>query len=141
MSGDILRGLSVAYVDDMVRTGDKKFKELAKQTAQKFDMADDDVPPCTFTGFRLEKGPDGNLALHQDEYIKKLPMLNAESIFSDFSSIRQKFAWLSQSRPDVLFEVSQLSQIWLRFNFSFLNKKMCIFSQARGCSANILVND
>lgn len=38
-------------------------------------------------------------------------LLSPDATFSDFASIRMQLAWLSHTRPDVMFEVSQLTQV------------------------------
>ena len=40
--------------------------------------------------------------------VEALP-LNAK--FTDFRSMRMRFAWLANTRPDCLFEISQLAQV------------------------------
>ena len=44
-------------------------------------------------------------------YIRHLVPLSSNATFSDFASLRMKLEWLAHTRPDVLFEVSQLTQI------------------------------
>lgn len=107
----MLKGLSGTYVDDMMRAGDQKFRKLARVTSEKFEMAEDETPPCTFTGFRLSKGADSKLEMNQDAYVSNLTTLPSDATFSNFASVRMKLAWLSHTRPDVLFEVSQLTQV------------------------------
>lgn len=107
-----LKGLSGTYVDDMVRCGDAGFRKISHRTFERFEMDEDTEPPCTFTGFRLSRDNDGLLSLDQATYVRqKMSDLSADATFSDFASIRMKLAWLSHSRPDVMFEVSQLTQV------------------------------
>lgn len=49
--GSLLRGLSGTYADDMLRAGDSGFRTVSKGTSAKFEMVDNEQPPCTFTGF------------------------------------------------------------------------------------------
>lgn len=112
MTNGLLKGLSGTYVDDMLRSGERGFRDLAKSTSKKFDMAEDEKPPCTFTGFCITFDDKGEqLQLNQQAYVKKLKPLGVAATFSDFASLRMKLAWLSHSRPDVLFEVAQLAQV------------------------------
>ncbi len=106
-----IEGISGTYVDDFIRIGRKSFRTHADQTGIKFDMAETQETPCTFTGFRLLQGPQHSLIMHQDEYISFLRPLPLESDFSSFSSLRMKLAWLTHTRPDCAFVVSQLAQV------------------------------
>ena len=51
------------------------------------------------------------LTMDQSFYLKELEELSHESDFSSFRSMRMKVAWLANTRPDLLFEISQLAQI------------------------------
>ena len=53
VSDGTLFGLSGSYVDDMIRCGTQEFRRHCLSTNNRFDMADDEILPCTFTGFRL----------------------------------------------------------------------------------------
>ena len=107
----ILRGLSGGYVDDLIRAGDEYFKKVSQKTNEKFDMAENEKIPCTFTGFSLSHNRDGEVIQDQHEYLKKLETLSLGASFGQFRSMRMKLAWLSNTRPDCLFEISQLAQV------------------------------
>jgi len=111
MIDGILYGLSGSYVDDLLRCGDKKLRKFGRRTNERFDMAEDEEPPCTFTGFRLHKGKDGDLELEQKEYVEKLKPVPEDGTWKDFSSARMKLVWLANSRPDCTYEVAQLAQV------------------------------
>ena len=107
----VLKGLSGGYVDDLIRTGDEDFKELSKKTNERFDMAEDQKLPCSFTGFSLGFEKGRTIVQDQHEYLKKLEKLPLTASFSQFRSMRMKLAWLANTRPDCLFEISQLAQV------------------------------
>eukprot|EP00737_Agarophyton_chilense_P000247 gb/GEZJ01000282.1/.p1 GENE.gb/GEZJ01000282.1/~~gb/GEZJ01000282.1/.p1 ORF type:complete len:768 (+),score=79.54 gb/GEZJ01000282.1/:1785-4088(+) len=111
MCNGILRGLSGGYVDDLIRVGDISFKELAKKTHERFDMDTDKTLPCSFTGFSLKSSGDGEMEQDQHNYMRNLEHLGQDGSFSQFRSMRMKLAWLANTRPDCLFEISQLAQI------------------------------
>ena len=46
MKNKLLHGLSGNYVDDLIRTENKDFRNLAKKTNRKFEMAEDQDLPC-----------------------------------------------------------------------------------------------
>ena len=106
-----LEGLAGGYVDDLIRTGTPRFKNLSLKTNEMFDMAADQELPCIFTGFSLHRGVDNVILLEQHEYLRKLEHLDVSSDFSAFRSMRMRLAWLANSRPDCLFEISQLAQV------------------------------
>lgn len=111
MNDGTLAGLSGSYVDDILRCGTVDFKKHCVSTSQKFEMADDDKIPCTFTGFSLSQDKDGTVQLDQHQYAKRIKPLPEEGTYKDLASLRMQLAWLSHSRPDLLFEVSQLTQV------------------------------
>ena len=111
MADSLLAGLSGCYMDDMIRCGRPDFEEVAQKTSKAFEMADDEHPSCTFTGFKLDVCDGDNLEINQKEYQQQLCMMPEDGSFRDFCSTRMQLAWLAHSRPDVLYEVSQLAQI------------------------------
>ena len=107
----LLKGMSGSYVDDLMRAGDDDFKELAKKTASRFEMAKDEEPPCEFTGFHLDRADDGTLTMDQQAYVKTIRPLGMDASFSDLASVRMKLSWFTHTRPDCSYEVSQLAQV------------------------------
>lgn len=107
----ILTGLSGCYVDDILRCGTQEFRRHCLTTNDKLEMADDERIPCTFTGFRLSYDSHHDVQLDQHRYVEKLRPLSENGTYKDLASLRMQLAWLSHSRPDLLFEVSQLTQI------------------------------
>lgn len=107
----ILQGLSGSYVDDLLRCGDDNFRKLSQRTNERFDMAEESILPTEFTGFVLDRDKAGNVFIDQNAYLKKLECLPQDASFSHFRSMRMRLAWLSSSRPDCLFEISQLAQV------------------------------
>ena len=106
-----LKGLSVSYVDDLIRAGDQDFRKVSKRTCERFEMADDESLPCIFTGFRLELSERSSLSIDQHSYIKGILAPRLDARFSDFASLRMKLAWLTHTRPDCSYEVSQMAQV------------------------------
>lgn len=46
-------GLSGTYVGDILRVGTERFREMSKKTYERFEMAENKVIQCTFTGVVL----------------------------------------------------------------------------------------
>lgn len=106
-----VNGLCGTYIDDILRVGTEKFREISRKTNERFEMADDEELPFTFTGFVLNRDRDGTIILYQNDYLQKLTLLPEDASFCHIASIRMKLAWLAHSRPDCLFEVFQLTQL------------------------------
>lgn len=104
-------GLSGAYVDDMIRAGSEDYHKLSYKTNERFEMAEEKSLPCTFTGFKIGQDEDGIFTLEQNDYLEKITILPHDASFHEFFSMRMNLAWLAHSRPDCLFEVSQLNQV------------------------------
>ena len=106
-----LSGINGSYVDDLLRAGTESFQEACKHTHRRFETSGDEIPPFTFAGFNISCSPDGFLSMDQLFYMKKLEEIDFSSSYSDFRSMRMKLAWLSNTRPDLQFEISQLAQV------------------------------
>ena len=107
----LLKGLSGSYVDDLMRAGDADFKVHAKKTAEAFEMATDEEPPCDFTGFRLDVTEENTLTLDQHSYLNTIRPLGSDSEWFEFASLRMKLSWLTHTTPDCASEVSQMAQV------------------------------
>lgn len=59
----IFHGLSVAYVDDMLRAGDQKFKDIANATSQNFKKGGNQYSPFTFTGVHVRHSASNHAKL------------------------------------------------------------------------------
>ena len=67
--------------------------------------------PCSFTGFILSRDKNGNTIPDQHGYLPKLEQIPLDSAFKLFRSMRMKLAFLYQTQPNCLYEISQLAQI------------------------------
>ena len=99
------------YVDDLIRAGDGDFKDIAAKTNEKFDMADNEHIPRTFTGLDFKTCSNGTIIIDQNAYLKKLEELPLDSSLFSLRSGGMRLAWLSNTRPDCQFESSQIAQI------------------------------
>ena len=106
-----LIGLSGAYVDDFIRSGNRSIRELAGLTNEKFELRDTFELPCTFSGFQIDRNKANELIINQHDYLRQLEEVATDCSFSKFRSMRMRLAWLSHSRPDCLLEISQLAQV------------------------------
>ena len=51
--------------------------------------------------------------IDQDFYMSKIEHIPFDAEFSKFTSMRMKLAWLANTLPDVVFEISQTVQMGL----------------------------
>lgn len=51
----VLHGLSSGYIDELIKAGDWHYRRIAQGTREKFDVAEDNRPPCNFTGLALTR--------------------------------------------------------------------------------------
>lgn len=109
MEYDSFKGLGGVYVDDLIQTGDKWFEEKLIRTRETFNMAEDEHPPCNFTGFRLYVGINGFFEKDQNYYLKNLEYLILCASFSELLSVRMILSWLPHTPTDCLLEISKLS--------------------------------
>ena len=110
MTNGLLKGISGGYVDDLIRTGDSSFKQLCSKTERSFDMAEDQGLPCTFTEISISRRLDNTIVQQQHEYLRRLEELPPDASFHHLRSMWMKLAWLSNTRPVCLFQISQLAQ-------------------------------
>ena len=100
-----------SYVEDLLRVGNREFRDLWSHTHRRFETSGDDDLPVTFAGFEIARESDGSFTIDQTFYLKRLEQLDLSSTFENFRSLRMKVAWLANTRPDLQFEISQLAQV------------------------------
>lgn len=49
--------------------------------------------------------------MDQSEYISKISLVPEDGEYKAFASSRMQLAWLAHSRPDIMYEVSQFTQV------------------------------
>jgi hypothetical protein len=107
-----LVGISGTYVDDIIRAGNKNFREEStKCTHQTFDAKHESGTPLNFTGLLHIEGPKHCRKISQMRYIYSLNVLQTSADFEAFRSLRAKLTWVSNSRPDIASAVALASQI------------------------------
>ena len=104
-------GFSGGFVDDLIRAGSSAFRELSRKTYKLFEMDEYELITYKFSGFHLKCDEERCITQHQSIYLLNLKHLPLDARFTDFHSNRMRLAWLENSRPDFLFEISQLAQV------------------------------
>lgn len=101
----------MVYVEDLIRAGDLYFKKMARKTAERFEMAEDQSIPCVFTGFSILQGSNGEVVQDQHGYLKKLEELLVYESYTTIRSMLIKLAWVAETRPDCIFKILQLAHV------------------------------
>lgn len=105
-------GIHGSYIDDLLCAGDDKFKWWCQLPHEHFETSGGEEIPIIFAGF-YKAFINGTLSMGQAFYVKHLEELYTSSMFAVFRSTPMKLGWLANTRPDLLFEMSQLAQIAL----------------------------
>ncbi len=87
-----------------------EFRELCKKTHERFETSGDEFPPFTFAGFNITSNYEVPYTIDQTFYIRQLEELDLSASYPDFRSMRMRLAWLSNTRPELQFEISQLAR-------------------------------
>ena len=123
----LLKGLSRGYVDDLIRAGDKHFKQISQKTNDRFEMSEDQTLLCSFTGFSLSKNENGEVVQNQHEYLQKLEQLSLEVNYS------QDFAHLDSGCQFVK-KKSRLTDL---YKWGLSSKQYSFTALATSCPATI----
>ena len=118
---DTLQGLICLHVDDFFYCGSPAFDKVIHLVKRTFKIGSQDAMFFNYLGLQIEQRNDG-IYLHQHQYVQELETIDIDkSSYSsgehlrkdDFTKLRSlvgQLAWVaSQSRPDIAFDVCQLS--------------------------------
>lgn len=108
--GNTLKGLSVTYVNDLIRARTKTFRRICEITHERLEITDYRELPISSSDFQLEKKENGFM-IHQSTYTDSLKPVPTDTDCFSFRSTRIKVACLSHTWPDVLYEVLQATQV------------------------------
>lgn len=99
------------HVEDLLRSGNLNFKEICKETHKRFETSGAESTPPIFTVSTLTTQSDDLFIMNQTPYLKKLKNLETTCNFREFRPMRIKLAWLTNTRPDLQLEISQVAQV------------------------------
>ena len=109
--GNKLTALSGTYVDGIIRAGDQEYLESStRQTLADFESKEPSFRTFTFTGLQVSQD-DTEKTLCQEEYIKCITILKDSESFDTFHSMRDKLAWVANTRPDISCAISMASTV------------------------------
>jgi hypothetical protein len=105
-----LLGMSGSYVDDLIQSGTRAFREeMQRELQNNFSMNKPEHGAFTFAGIQYEDSGEIR-ELHQKSYIEKLQPLGRAATFDEFRSRRASMAWIAHTRPDICCAVGLLAQ-------------------------------
>ena len=117
---DKLVGLISVHVDDFLNAGTDKFHCQLSELKKKIVFGTESESPMMFLGINISQQDDKTIQVHQEEYCKETEFIDinkkdkGRSLSPDEQYMYRKIVgqlnWLaSQSRPDLSFDVCQLS--------------------------------
>ena len=74
------------------------------------DTTGDEQQQLTFSGMHITDN-EGMLHIDQDFYISKIEQTPNGVELGKFASMRMRLAWIKSTRPDLVFEISQIAQV------------------------------
>lgn len=77
-------GAHGSYVDDLLRTGDREFKNFCFKMHERFETNRDELLPMTCSGFNIQRGTIFLYSMNRTFKEKRLQELHNSSSFSDF---------------------------------------------------------
>jgi len=118
---DKLRGVLSLHVDDFLNGGDESFSIKVSEIKDVFQFGSEATVPMKFLGVNIRQNRDGIILLDQDEYTTDMERVELENTNDktralerdekyQYRAVVGQLNWLcSQSRPDLAFDVCQLS--------------------------------
>ena len=113
-------GVLVIHVDDFLYGGSTKFENLIQNIKTIFTVGSEETVPMKYLGMNIDES-DGDIYFSQDSYIDSMEEVEIQQktdksrVLSEdeqalFRKICGQLNWIStQSRPDIAFDVCQLS--------------------------------
>lgn len=95
-----LKGLTGAYIDDIIGDGDREFEEKAKLTGAPFKSKAREYDHFQFVGIQIKTTSD-RYSMNQEQFARMITVLSDGCTFSEFRSKRHELAWLTHTLPDL----------------------------------------
>ena len=99
-----------SYVDDLLRAGTDEWQTHSDATHERFETIGKQQVPFTFAGMHITES-DNMYHRDQDLYMNKIEQIPYNAEFSKFASMRMRLAWLVNTRPNVVLEISLIAQV------------------------------
>lgn len=117
-NGDILIGTCATFVDDSIHGGNPEYCKATEETEKKFRCRPREFDNLAFSGMEVYTRKN-YFEIVQTNYISKLCKLPKVCSFKEYSSLRAKLLWLTQTRPDITCAIAIATQVTEeRFNLA-----------------------
>ena len=103
-------GLCATYVDDVLQAGNDEFSHLVEKTEEIFQCKSTDYDNLQFAGIEVES-KDTGFEVQQKSYLSKLSILEKNSSFEQFRSLRANLSSAMSSRPKIACAVVRRTQV------------------------------
>ena len=102
-----LSGIDASYAEDLLRAGKNEWKTHSDAILELFETTGNQQATFTFALIHITES--GNM-YHIDQNFNKskIAQILSDAEFSKFASMRMKFDWLANIRPDIVFKSHKL---------------------------------
>ena len=107
---DQLVGINGSYVDKIFRAGTDEWNTNSDDTLERFETTGNQQAPFKFAGMHITES-DNMYHINQDFYESKIEQVPSDAEFSKFVSMEMRLEWLANTRPDIVFKISQIAQV------------------------------
>ena len=108
---DKLIGINGTYVDDLLRCGTLELEELCNMKYKKLVTTGTEDITLTFARSNNRRRTEDAFSFDQLFYNQKLETMQGSASWSELHSMCMKLAWLANSRPDLVVDISQLAKV------------------------------
>ena len=105
-----LMGINGSFVNELLRAGTDEWQTHSDATPGRFETTGNEQEPLKFAGIHIIES-DNMHHIDRDFYMSKIEQITFNGEFSKFASMRMELRWLVNTRPDIVLEVSEISQV------------------------------
>ena len=102
----LVRALGI-YVGDLLRAETNDWQTHLDSTFERFETIGNQQAPFTFAGIHITES-DNKYTIDQDFYLSKIEQNPSNAEFNKFASLGMEITWITNTRPDTVFEISQI---------------------------------
>ena len=85
---------------------------ISRLNLERFKPTYNEEPLLAYAGTHITDNED-IFHIDQDLYMSKIVKISGDAEFGMFASMKMKFAWLKNTKPDLALEISQIEQVTL----------------------------
>ena len=107
---DQLVGINGSYVGDLLREGTDDLRTYSDTTLEQSEITGNQQAPTILT--RMDITESDNMShIDQDFCMNKIEQIPSYVEFTKFVSVKMKITWLTNIRPEIVFEITQIVQL------------------------------